>query len=80
MGIQVIIKTTSEIDIESALGDIAKQCEIFPIEEGIFGLSIPTKLIDSIGEKAAEKKLDSLEHFNLWAGTWRKPKSKWRLW
>lgn len=80
MGMQLTIKTTAQNDIESALGDIAAQCEIFPIEAGLFGLSIPTKVFDSVGEKAVKSKLTSLEHFDLWAGSWHKPKSKWRLW
>ena len=80
MGMQVIIKATAENDIESALGNIATQCEIFPIEASLFGLSIPTKVFDTVGEQAIKSKLASLEHFDLWAGYWRKPKSKWRLW
>lgn len=80
MGIQVVVKATSEKDIESALGVIAAQCEIFPIEAGLFGLSIPTKIIDSIGEQCTETKLATLEHFDLWAGAWHKPESKWLLW
>lgn len=79
MGMQVIIKATSKIDIESVLGDIASQCEIFPIEAGHFGLSIPTKVFDSV-EHSVKTKLTALEHFDLWAGSWYKPKSKWRLW
>lgn len=80
MGMQLIIKTVTQNKIESALGDCAAQCEIFPIEEGLFGLSIPTKVIDSIGDKVIQSKISTLEYFDLWAGAWQKPKSKWRLW
>ena len=80
MGIQVVVKATSENDIELALGDIAAQCDIFYIEAGLFGLSIPTKIVDSVGEQATETKLATLEYFDLWTGTWRKQKTKWRLW
>lgn len=45
---------------------------IFPIEAGLFGLSIPTKIVDKIGEQAIETKLSTLEYFDLWTGTWRK--------
>ncbi len=80
MGIQVVIKATSENDIELALGFIAAQCEIFPIEVGLFGLSIPTKIIDAVGSQDIETKLSTLEHFDLWTGAWLKQKCNWKLW
>lgn len=44
MGIQVVVKVDTDESIESALGNIASQCEIFPIKDGYFGLSIPKEL------------------------------------
>ena len=80
MGIQLVVKSDALNSIESALEKIASQCEIFPIKSGYFGLSIPTKVVDSIGEKQVKLSLAKLEHFDLWAGEWRKTKSKWKLW
>ena len=80
MGIQVIAKAKNVSIIENALGHISNQCEVFPIEPGHFGLSIPTKVVDSIGESATQKILSRLEHFDLWAGSWKKQKPIWQLW
>lgn len=80
MGLQVIIKAESIASIESRLGSLGQQCEVFPIESGIFGFSIPTKVIDTIGDSALEKQLALFEYYDLWSGEWKKPKSKWKLW
>ena len=82
MGFQVVIKARSPKAIESALGSVAPQCEIFPMGGDLFGLSIPTKIFQSLGDGAVKAKLALLEHFDLWRGTWCKPepKPKWKLW
>lgn len=80
MGIQVIVRPDTAKVLESSLKDIVLQCEIFPIDNGYIGISIPTKVLDAYGEKDIEKVLSTLEHFDLWAGSWKKPNSKWRLW
>lgn len=72
MGIQFLIKSNSESDIRSVIGDIADFCEIFPIEVGMYGLSIPTKILNSHDEKLIQEKIYSFECFDLWAGTWNK--------
>lgn len=80
MGIQVVIKADTAKAIELVLGDVAHQCEIFPIEGNYFGLSIPTKIVQALGEDGAKAKLALLEHFDLWEGVWRRPKTKWKFW
>lgn len=80
MGLQVIVKSDVIKSLEGSLKNIASQCEIFPIDSGYVGISIPTKVVDAYGEKNIEEALSALEHFDLWAGSWKKPKSKWRLW
>jgi len=80
MGIQAVVKTANSKHVESVFGAAFTQIELFPIESGYFGVSIPTKVVDTIGEQAVFDKLAALEHYELWSGSWRKPKSKWRLW
>lgn len=80
MGIQVVIKADTAKAIELVLGVVAPQCEIFPIERNSFGLSIPTKIVQVLGEEGVKAKLALLEHFDLWEGVWRKPKPKWKFW
>lgn len=80
MGIQVLVRSTSIEAVKSALGALAAQAEIFPVESSLFGVSVPTKVVDSAGEQAVFQQLASVEHYELWSGSWRKPKSKWKLW
>lgn len=75
MGIQVIVKAKSASEIETALGNIAPECEVFPIDTTDWGLSIPTKIIDAVGEQNVQAALDKLNHFDLWAGKWKPKKS-----
>ena len=76
MGIQVIVKTKAADNIETALGRIASECEIFPIDTENWGVSIPGKVIDVVGEQQVEAALEKLEHFDLWAGTWKSAKPR----
>lgn len=39
MGLQLIIKAERN-KIEKALGALTSECEIFPVAEGLFGISI----------------------------------------
>jgi hypothetical protein len=81
MGIQLIAKVADEKAIESLLGaNLAAKCEVFPVANDCFGVSIPTKVVDEVGESTVMGKLALLEHFDLWAGCWCKPKSKWKFW
>ncbi|MFZ6759600.1 hypothetical protein ACO0K9_20530 [Undibacterium sp. Ji50W] len=80
MGIQVIVKAKVASDIESALGDIASECEIFPIDNANWGISIPAKLIDIVGEKNVRESLGKLDHFDLWTGVWMPTKPRWKFW
>nr|WP_315487883.1 hypothetical protein [uncultured Rhodoferax sp.] len=76
MGIQVIVKAEAASDIESALGHIASECEIFPINTAEYGVSIPGKVFDAIGTQHVEAALKRFDHFDLWAGVWKPAKQK----
>lgn len=80
MGIQLIIDTDHLSAIEDALGTVASGCEIFPIELSRFGVSVPTKVVDELGEDELFKLLRSLRYYNLWSGNWVEPKPKWKFW
>ena len=86
MGLQVVVKAESVRDIEVALGDFLAESELFRIADGQFGLSIPTKVVDSLGEQLVFGKLANVEYYELWSGKWHKPaqplqpKKKWKLW
>jgi hypothetical protein len=76
MGIQIIVKTKTVSDIETALGGIASECEIFAIDTTDWGVSIPGKVINAVGEQHVEAVLGKLEYFDLWAGAWKSAKPK----
>ncbi|MBC3919410.1 hypothetical protein H8L32_18105 [Undibacterium sp. CY18W] len=80
MGIQVIVRARVASDIESALGNIALECEIFSIDSSSWGISIPTKLIDVVGEKNVREFLGKFDHFDLWTGVWIPAKPRWKFW
>lgn len=80
MGIRILVKSQSVKAVESALGALASESEIFPAGTELFGVSVPTAVVDSFGEQAVFQRLASVEHYELWSGVWRKPKSKWKLW
>ncbi|MEQ4454277.1 hypothetical protein ABNT06_23100 [Kosakonia sacchari] len=78
MGLQLIIKAERN-KIEKALGVLTSECEIFPVAEGLFGISISERSLSSAGEAAVLKKLEPLSRFDLWHGAWQEPSRRW-LW
>ena len=76
MGLQLIIKAERN-KIEKALGSLTPECEIFPVAEGLFGISISERSLSSVGEAAILKKLEPLTRFDLWQGAWQEPRRRW---
>lgn len=76
MGIQLIIKADRK-KIEKVLGSLASECEIFPVAEGLFGISIPERSLLSGGEDVVLHKLEQLKRFDLWQGSWQESKRRW---
>lgn len=80
MGIQVLAIASTRTEVEKALGRFASECEIFAVGSDRFGVSVPTKLVDVIGEANVRKALSQLRHFDLWEGKWHEPKKGWTFW
>lgn len=78
MGLQLIIKAERN-KIEKTLGSLTSECEIFPVAEGLFGISISEQSLSSAGEAAILKKLELLPCFDLGQGAWQEPRRRW-LW
>lgn len=76
MGLQLIVKADRKT-IEKALGSLASECEVFPVAEGLFGISIPEQSISFMGEDVVLHKLEQLTYFDLWQGSWKKSKRRW---
>ena len=51
MGIQVVVVAGSHAEVVEKLGSVAPFAEIFPLPEGNFGISVPFKVVDDIGEQ-----------------------------
>ena len=78
MGLQLIVKADLK-KIEKTLVSLTSECEIFPVAEGLFGISIPERTLSSVGEDVVLHKLEKLKRFDLWEGSWQKSKRRW-LW
>ncbi len=75
MGMQIVVRATRPEPIYAALGPIAPDVEVFSITHGTFGLSVPTWVIESIGEQTILNRMAAFEYFDLWAGVWRRPEA-----
>lgn len=73
MGLQLIVKAERK-KIEKSLGSLTSECEIFPVAEDLFGISIPERILSSVGEDVVLQKLEQLKRFDLWQGAWQEPK------
>ena len=69
MGFQAIIQVKDESPIRECLGDVAESSEIFRISSDRIGISVPTKVLDTIGEDRFRSRLSQLRWFDLYAGT-----------
>lgn len=76
MGIQIVVVAKDVEQIHATLGPAAQEAEVFPIAASTFGLSIPTKVIDAVGEQVLLDKIAAFEYFDLWAGVWRRPEAR----
>jgi hypothetical protein len=71
MGLQLIVQSQSQSAIADAVGAEAEQCEVFAIEGELWGISIPTKVLDGIGENQFRARLSTLSIYDLYEGAWR---------
>ncbi|TLU70196.1 hypothetical protein FFB58_04005 [Enterobacter sp. MF024] len=76
MGLQLIIKADLK-KIEKSLGSLASECEIFPVAEGLFGISVPERILSSLGDNVVLRKLQKLKRFDLWQGSWQESERSW---
>ncbi|MGF6607820.1 hypothetical protein OKW45_002720 [Paraburkholderia sp. WSM4175] len=71
MSLQLIVLSGSAADVESMLapscGDAA---EVFTIDTENVGVSIPTLLLDSVGEEKIRAALGHTRVYDLYAGVW----------
>ncbi|MEJ2496750.1 MAG: hypothetical protein P8Y43_04620 [Sulfurovaceae bacterium] len=52
------------------MNTIIENLDVFVIDENLYGISIPTKVIDLIGEDKIFTLLDNFTYYFLWDGKW----------
>lgn len=77
MGLQVIVRCENENENEiiDSLKGALDSCEGFFIDKNLFGLSIPTDILDFVGEDNIWAALESFDVYDLWAGNWHYKKT-----
>ncbi|WP_306716448.1 hypothetical protein [Burkholderia dolosa] len=73
MGIQVVVVAASHAEVVEKLGSVAPFTEIFLLPEGNFGISVPSKVVDDVGEQVVLARISAFKYFDLWAGEWKSP-------
>ena len=71
MGLQLIVQAEAEAAIRRQLGDLASRTEVFQIEGELWGVCIPLKVVEDVGESTVRRRLSSLSIFDLYEGHWR---------
>lgn len=70
MGLQVIVRCENEHEIIESLKNVVDFSEGFFIDKNLFGLSIPTKILDLVGEDNIWVALERFDVYDLWSGNW----------
>jgi hypothetical protein len=71
MALQLIIVNQAAEAVERQLGDIAVQCEIFPMSSRHVGVSVPKKVLDGIGgDGPVRAKFSRMNYYDLYKGQW----------
>ena len=70
MSLQLITREISLNDVERRLDLLGGGAEIFPIGREHVGISIPTRLLDTVGEERVREALRHLTVYDLYSGVW----------
>jgi hypothetical protein len=70
VGLQLIIQAESDAAIRRQLADVAERSEIFNIEGELWGVCVPLKVVDELGEEAIRRRLGVFSIFDLYEGRW----------
>ena len=71
MGLQLIVQAVSEAPIRQLLDDVAARSEIFNLEGELWGVCVPLKVVNEVGESVVRRRLSTLNTFDLYEGRWR---------
>ncbi len=68
MGMQLVIHGCGEDELTEALAGHGVACEIFSMPNGSVGISIPTRVVEAIGEPLMERIIGSFTYTDMWSG------------
>ena len=71
MGLQLIVQAEGGTPIAKLLRDAGPMTEAFQLAGDLWGISIPTKVVDEVGESVIRQRLSSLNVYDLYEGRWR---------
>jgi len=71
MALQLIVQHHNSQEISDSLGTLTESIELFPIAPALWGVSVPTKIIDVFGEDSIRRNLSQFNVFDLYRGEWR---------
>jgi len=71
MPLQLIVQHQNLQEISASLGELDEFVELFPIAGALWGISIPTKVTDRVGEDSIRKSLSKFNVYDLYGGEWR---------
>lgn len=70
MSLQLIARGASLSDVERSLDLLDGKAEVFSIDREHVGISIPTRLLDTVGEAKVREALRHLTVYDLYSGVW----------
>ena len=71
MALQLVVQTQNSKELSASLGNLAESIELFPMSGALWGVSVPTKTIDIIGEDRIHRSLSKFNVYDLYSGEWR---------
>jgi hypothetical protein len=88
MGMQFLLRAPTVEAVATSLGDFSASCEIFSVSQGLVGLSIPAKIVDTVGEEIVLRRVRRFAAYELWSGKWHEQpapqrsatKPRWKFW
>lgn len=70
MSLQLIVRDIALADIEHRIRDLPEGCEVFQIDACRVGISVPTRILDMVGDAHVRHALYGIAIYDLYAGVW----------
>ncbi|OWU84761.1 hypothetical protein ATO6_10550 [Oceanicola sp. 22II-s10i] len=74
MARHLVVRSEGRADeVGQRLTALDAHIEVFALDDGDLGVSVPEKVIEAIGEDAVPRALADLTYYDLWSGEWHNP-------